>query len=89
MVNQLHGIQTMVVNSLLDDFCDEFAIKRSFSVPYAPPQNAHAERMWGILLKGVRTCLAESNVPDRFWTYAMSHIALCHNCLPSSVLPDL
>ena len=52
----------------LDDFCDEFAIKRSFSVPYAPPQNAHAERMWGILLKGVRTCLAESNVPERFLT---------------------
>ena len=31
----------------LDEFCQEFAIRRSFSVPYAPPQNAQAERMWG------------------------------------------
>ena len=32
-------------SSDLDEFCEEFAVKRSFSVPYAPPQNAHAERM--------------------------------------------
>ncbi len=72
----------------LDEFCKEFAIHRSFSVPYAPPQNAHAERMWGILLKGVRTCLAESQVPDKFWTYAMSHVAYCHNVLPCTRLPN-
>ena len=34
----------------LHHFCDEFAIRRSFSTPYAPPQNAHAERMWGLIL---------------------------------------
>ena len=71
----------------LDEFCQEFAIRRSFSVPYAPPQNAQAERMWGILLKGVRICLAESKVPDKFWTQAMNHIAHLHNVLPSSSLP--
>ena len=41
----------------LDEFCNEFAIARSFSVPYAPPQNAQAERMWGILLKPTRAML--------------------------------
>jgi len=33
------------ISSDLQTFCNEFAIKRSFSTPYAPPQNAHAERM--------------------------------------------
>ena len=44
----------------LDEFCDEFAVKRSFSVPYSPQLNSHAERMWGILLRTVRVTIAES-----------------------------
>ena len=60
----------------LDAFCEEFAIKRSFSVPYAPPQNAHAERMWGILLRTMRICLAESGVHESFWTYAARHACM-------------
>ena len=41
----------------LDEFCNEFAVARSFSVPYAPPQNAQAERMWGILLRPLQYVL--------------------------------
>ena len=52
-------------SSDLDEFCEEFAVKRSFSVPYAPPQNAHAERMWGILLRTVRITIAESKISER------------------------
>ena len=70
----------------LDAFCEEFAVKRSFSVPYAPPQNAHAERMWGILLRTMRICLAESGVHESFWTYAARHACMLHNMLPSSRL---
>lgn len=33
------------ISSDLNSFCEEFAVRRSFSVPYAPPQNSHAERM--------------------------------------------
>ena len=44
----------------LDDFCEELAIKRSFSIPYAPPLNAHAERMWGILSSVLSGSLSKS-----------------------------
>ena len=71
------------MSSDIDDFCEEFAIRRSFSVPYAPPLNAHAERMWGILLRTVRTTMAESGLPTKFWTYAMDNAASLHNSLPS------
>ena len=72
----------------LDDFCQEFSIHRSFSIPYAPPQNAHAERMWGILLRTSRIILAESGVPTKFWTFAIQHAVNLHNVLPSTVLPQ-
>lgn len=72
----------------LDDFCDEFAIKRSFSVPYEPKQNAKAERLWGILLTPMRKYFAESGISERYWTYCMQHCNRIHNSLPSSVLPN-
>ena len=70
----------------INEFCEEFAIKRSFSVPYAPPQNAHAERMWGIILRPMRIMLAESGVHESFWTYAAHQACLLHNVLPSTKL---
>ena len=70
----------------LNEFCEEFAINRGFSVPYAPPQNGHAERMWGIILRTMRIMLAESKVHESFWTYAARHACMLHNILPSSKL---
>lgn len=74
------------MSSDLEAFCEEFAVKRSFSVPYAPPQNAHAERMWGILLRPMRTMIAESQVHESFWPYAADHACMLHNMLPSTKL---
>ena len=71
----------------LDEFCNEFAVARSFSVPYAPPQNAQAERMWGLLLQPTRTMLAQARIDDAFWSYAMRHACQCHNVMPSHTLP--
>ena len=71
------------LSSDVDEFCKEFAIKRSYSVPYAPPQNAHAERIWGILLKTIRTTLAHSALPDKYWVYAIENAAQLHNAMPS------
>ena len=70
----------------LDEFCNEFAVARSFSVPYAPPQNAQAERMWGLLLRPIRTMLAQARIDDAFWSYAMRHACQCHNVMPSHSL---
>lgn len=69
-----------------DEFCKEFALNRSFSVPYAPPMNAHAERMWGIILRTMRIIIHASGVDESFWTYAASHATHLHNVLPSTRL---
>ena len=74
------------LSSDLDSFCEEFAVRRSFSVPYAPPQNSHAERMWGILLRPMRIMLAESHVHESFWPYTAQHACTLHNYLPSTRL---
>ena len=71
----------------LDEFCREFAVARSFSVPYAPPQNAQAERMWGILLRPVRTMLVAARIDDAFWSYAIRHANQCRNVMPSFSQP--
>ena len=73
----------------LHEFCREFAVARSFSVPYAPPQNAQAERMWGILLKPVRIMLVNARIDDAFWSFAMRHANQCRNVMPSYSQPGL
>ena len=70
----------------IEEFCQEFAVRRSFSVPYAPPTNAHAERMWATILKPMRTMLAASNVHESFWPYAAAHATYLHNIMPSTRL---
>ena len=75
------------ISTDLDEFCQEFAVVRSFSIPYCPPQNSHAERMWGILLRAMRISLTESGVNEAFWPYCMQHHAHIHNILPSTKLP--
>ena len=73
----------------LDIFCREFAVARSFSVPYAPPQNAQAERMWGLLLKPTRTMLVTARIDSAFWSYAIRHACQCHNVMPTSAQPNM
>ena len=74
-------------SSDIHEFCDEFCVKRSFSVPFAPPMNSHAERMWGLLLRTTRIFLAQSTVHESFWVYATQQATLIHNYLPSTKLP--
>ena len=72
----------------LHEFCEEICVRRSFGIPYAPPTNAHAERMWGILLRTTRILLAQSGVHETFWPYAVEQATLLHSILPSSKLPS-
>ena len=67
------------LNADMDKFCEEICIKRNITVPYNPSQNPYAERTWGTLLRKMRTCTAESQLPDRFWPYAIQQAALIHN----------
>ena len=76
------------LNGNIDDFCDEFVERRGFTTPFLPPQNALAERLWGILLGPMRAAFAASDVPFEFWHYCARHINELHNSLPSSSLPN-
>ncbi|MGA1314002.1 MAG: reverse transcriptase domain-containing protein [Pelagibacteraceae bacterium] len=71
------------ISNDLDEFCREFCIHRSFTVPYTPHQNGLAERLWGILLRTVRIVMHASRLPIRFWVYAAQHACMLHNMLPS------
>ena len=66
----------------ISEFCDEFVTKRGFTMPYCSPQNAQAERLWGILQRSVRILLAHSGMPTSFWHYAAKHSMEIHNMLP-------
>ena len=66
-----------------DDFCDEFAVKRGFTVPFGSPQNGQAERLWGVLQRCIRIVLVESGLPESFWHYAALHACWLHNHLPT------
>mmetsp|Transcript_30269 Transcript_30269/g.78511 ORF Transcript_30269/g.78511 Transcript_30269/m.78511 type:complete len:205 (-) Transcript_30269:16-630(-) len=70
------------LNKDMDAFCEEIAVRRSFTIPYKPDQNPYAERAWGIVLRKVRTSMVDSNLPEEFWTYAIKQAALVHNILP-------
>jgi transposase InsO family protein len=72
------------INSNMDEFCEELCVRRSFTVPYTPQQNPHAERTWGSLLRKVRTSLVASGLPEHFWNFAILQAELIHNILPRS-----
>ena len=69
------------LNADMDQFCEEICVKRSYTVPYAPPQNPYAERAWGTVMRKVRTALVDSKAPERFWPQAIQQAALIHNIL--------
>ena len=69
------------LNHDMDRFCDELCIRRSYSIPYVSQQNPYAERVWGIVLRKVRTALLESGLKQKFWDFAIRQAALVHNVL--------
>ena len=73
----------------LDEFCANLAVRRSFSVPHLPSQNAIAERAWGTILRPMRVLLAASGMPESFWNFAMHHAVYVHNRLPTRGLTPL
>ena len=67
----------------LDEFCAEFACKRSYSIPWVPQSNATAERTNGILLRPARIMIAAEGADETLWPWAISQAAHIHNRLPT------
>jgi hypothetical protein len=76
------------ISADISDFCDEFVTKRGFTVPYRSPQNAQAERLWGILQRCMRIMLAHSGLPLSLWHYAAKQANELHNLLPRHSNPN-
>ena len=59
-----------------------YGIKRELTCPYTSYQNGQAERHIGILFAAIRTVLADSKLPAKFWAEALLWCAYVHNRTP-------
>ncbi|GJY07218.1 putative ribonuclease H-like domain-containing protein [Tanacetum coccineum] len=66
-------------NNDMNQFCGMKGIKREFSVARTPQQNGDAERKNKTLIEAVRTMLADSLLPTRFWAEAVSTACYVQN----------
>ena len=65
------------------ELCAEMEARQTFNVPETPPDNAGAERSFGVILRQVRIILAASGLSDQLWPYAFQYVCHVHNSLPS------
>jgi len=63
-------------------------VAHEFSAPHVHQQNGVAERVNLSIANGVRTALAQSNLPREFWGYAAIAYAHTHNHLPQRCNPS-
>ena len=61
-------------------------IKHELTIPHTPQQNGVAKRQNRTLIEGVRTMLADSKLPHRFWAEALSTIVYLRNHSPTKAL---
>ena len=61
-------------------------IKHELTIPHTPQQNGVAERLNRTLIEGVRTMLADSKLPHRFWAEAISTAVYLRNRSPTKAL---
>ena len=75
-----------------EEFCDDAAIQRLFSVRYRPAQHGKAESTWRIYYPRVRACLNKAMPSEkgrRFRALAMQHLVnYVGNRLPSKSAPS-
>ncbi|GJW57055.1 putative ribonuclease H-like domain-containing protein [Tanacetum coccineum] len=66
-------------NKVMDDFCREKGTKREYSIARTPQQNGVAKRRNRTLIEAVKTMLADSKLPTRFWAEAVSTACYVQN----------
>ena len=64
-------------------------IKHELTTPHTPEQNGVAERLNRTLIEGVRTMLADSKLPHRFWAEALLTIVYLCNRSPTKALEGI
>lgn len=59
------------------------------SCPYTPQQNGVTERKNRHLMEVVRSMMFHTNVPKRFWSYAVASACYLINRIPTKILQDV
>ena len=73
-------------SSEIDAFCNAMSTHQTRSPAHTPELNGKSERFNGILVRGIRILLAESNLSECLWPYAASHVCNIHKRLVSRAL---
>ena len=63
-----------------------YGIRHELTIPKTPEQNGVAERLNRTLVKTTKAMLLDANLPQKFWTEAVSTAAYLRNRSPSSTV---
>ena len=61
-------------------------VRHELTIPHTPQQNGVAERLNRTLIESVRTMLADSKLPHKFWAEALSTAVYLRNRSPTKAL---
>ena len=70
-------------DSMIDAYCNAVSTHQTRTPAHNPELNGKAERLNGIIVRGTRILLAESNLTEGLWPYAVSQLVAIHNRLKS------
>ena len=68
----------------ISDYAKSIGMRHTTTSPYTPESNGIAERLNRTLIEAVRTTLAESGLPPKFWTEALQNALSIRNKIPNS-----
>ena len=71
------------------EFVADRQIHQTFSSPYAPQQNSHVERAWGMIFGLARVLLAAARLPPTFHPFAVQTAVWILNRLPRPSLGNV
>ena len=71
-----------------EQFCKGEGVHHELTIPKTPEQNGVAEHMNRTLVEAVRSMLADSKLPKRFWAEALSTAVYTRNRSPTKAVND-
>ena len=74
-------------NTTWEQYRKDQGLVFQFTMPYAHQQNGAAERSIRTILNAVRSAMAESGMPLKYWANAVSTVVYTRNLIPSSRQP--
>jgi hypothetical protein len=72
-----------------NQYCNNSGIQRQFTNPYNPTQNGASERKNRTLVESVRSMLKAANLPNSFWTEAISTACYLRNISYTKALKNI